>query len=309
MKNPTIKDVARLSNFSIATVSRVLNGKGNVSPEIAEKVLAAAAELNYSPNQLAKGLKEQKTNIIGIVVPDLQDYYYLRIVQLLQKKLQFENIHLIVSESNYNDKKEKEILEQLEAKRVDAILVSSTGKNERYIMDLVTKGVTVILFHSKIKNIDIEIPQIIQDEEKISYNLTTDLINEGHRYIGVINGTKGYPNAIERYIGYVRAMYTGGEFLDSAYTFEGAYEIESGRKAVKRFLSLPNRPTAIVSLHPYFTLGAIAELQRQKVRIPRDITVVSLGYDPAFVLLVDQEVRYYAYDIEMEIEEILFYLL
>lgn len=309
MKKATIKDVARVSNFSIATVSRVLNGKGNVSPDIAAKVLSVAKELNYAPNQFAKGLKEKKSNIIGVVVPDLSDPYFLKVIQLLQRKLQAENIHMIVTESQYNAKKERELLNQLEMKHVDSILIASAGQNEKYLTDLVMKGINVVLFHSKIKNIDIEIPQIIEDEEQIASNLITKLMAEGHRYIGVINGTKSYPNAIERYVGYVKAMYTGGEVLDSAYTYEGSYEVESGRKAVKRFLALPNRPTAILSLHPCFTIGAIAELQKQKVNIPRDITIASLGNDPSFLLLEDKQMIVYSYDEILTVEEILFYLL
>lgn len=309
MKKPTIKDVARLSKFSIATVSRVLNGKGNVSPDIAKQVIEVAEQLNYTPNQLAKGLKGQKSNIIGIVVPDLGDPYFMEVIQLLQMKLQPENLHMIVTESKYNDKKEREILQQLEGKRVDSILIASTGRNEIILTDLVTKGINIVLFHSKIKNIDIEIPQVIEDEEKIASQLTTELLEEGHRYIGVINGTKSYPNAIERYVGYVKAMYTGGEVLDTAYTYEGSYEIESGRKAVKRFLALPNRPTAIVSLHPHFTIGAIAELQKQNVRIPKDITIATLGNNPAFLVFENKEMIIYSYDVSLTVEEILFYLI
>ncbi|MEH6942487.1 LacI family DNA-binding transcriptional regulator [Bacillus sp. JJ722] len=309
MKKATIKDVARVSNFSIATVSRVLNGKGNVSPEIATKVMDVAKQLNYIPNQLAKGLKEQKTNIIGVVVPDLEDPYFLEVIQLLQQKLQPENIHLLVTESRYSDKKELEILKQLEAKRVDGILISSVGKNEKYLMEIVVKGIKVVSFHSKVKNLEIEIPQVIEDEEQIVTKLTAELIAEGHRKIGVINGTKSYPNAIERYVGYVKGMYTGGEVLDSAYTYEGAYEIDSGKKAVKRFLALPTRPTAILSLHPFFTIGVIAELQRKKIRIPRDITIATLGSDPSFIMLEDKELISYSYDVSLAVEEILFYLL
>ena len=309
MKNPTIKDVARLSKFSIATVSRVLNGKGNVSSDIAKQVLEAAEKLNYIPNQLAKGLKEQKSNIIGVVVPDLTDPYFMQVIQLLQNKLHQENIHIIVTESQYKVKKEQEILQQLESKRVDSILIASTGQNEKQLTELVLKGINIVLFHSKINNIDIEIPQIIENEEEIANKLTTELINQGHRYIGVINGTKSYPNAIERYVGYVKAMYTGGEVLDTAYTYEGAYEIDSGKKAVKRFLALPNRPTAIVSLHPHFTIGAIAELQKRNVSIPKNITIASLGNNPTFQAFGDKELIIYSYDIVLTVEEILFYLM
>ncbi|WP_042349712.1 LacI family DNA-binding transcriptional regulator [Bacillus massiliigorillae] len=309
MKKPTIKDVARVSKFSIATVSRVLNGKGNVSPEIATKVMDAAKQLNYVPNQLAKGLKEQKTNIIGVVVPDLRDPYFVEVIQLLQQKLQPENIHLLVTESKYSVKKELELLQQLEAKRVDGIVIAGVGKNEKFLTELVVKGIKVVSLHSKVKNLEIEIPQVIEDEEEIVCRLTSKLIAEGHRTIGVINGSKSYPNAIERYVGYVKGMYTGGEVLDSAYTYEGAYEIESGRKAVKRFLALPSRPTAILCLHPYFTIGVIAELRRKKIRIPRDIAIATLGNDPSFIMLEDKELITYSYDVNLAVEEILFYIL
>lgn len=308
MKKSTIKDVAQLSKVSVATVSRVLNGKGNVNPEIASKVMDAAKELNYTPNQLAKGLKEQKTNVIGIVVPDLADPYYVKAIQLLQRKLQYENIHVIVTESGYDEKKEREILQKLEIKRVDAIVIASAGNNEKHLTELVLKGISVILFHSNIKNMDIKVPRVIENEEEIVGNLTSKLMEEGHKHIAVINGGKFYPNAIERYVGYVKAMYTGGEVLDSAYTYEGLYDIKSGRKAVKRFLALPKRPTAIISMHPYFTIGAVVELQKQGIRIPRDVTIAALGYDSAFLLLEEKQMIVYEYDVEMAVEEIIFYL-
>lgn len=309
MKKPTIKDVARVSKFSIATVSRVLNGKGNVSPEIATKVMDVAKDLHYVPNQLAKGLKEQKTNIIGVVVPNVRDPFFTEVIQLLQERLQPENIHLLVAESKYNDKKELEILHQFEAKHVDGIIISSVGKSEKFLTELMIKGIKIVSFHSKLKNLEIEIPQVIENEEEIVNKLTSELIEDGHRYIGIINGTKSYPNAIERYVGYVKGMYTGGEVLDSAYTYEGLYDIESGQKAVKRFLALPNRPTAILSLHPFITIGVIKELQRKKIRVPRDITVATLGNDPAFVMLEDKELLVYSYDVLLTVEEILFYIL
>lgn len=144
MGNVTIKDVAKLAGVSIATVSRVINDNYYVSPEIKEKVLQAIEDLDYYPNYVARSLKSEKTNSIGFLVSDISNTYFTTMAKALEDVIHKKNYSLIVCSTE--DKKEKELayLKLLISKKVDGLILNTTGKNDELIAEL-SKQLPIVL--------------------------------------------------------------------------------------------------------------------------------------------------------------------
>lgn len=278
MSNITIKDVARECGVSVATVSRVLNNKGYASEKIKQKVLATVKELNYQPNGIARSLKIEHTNIIGIIIPDISNNYFMKISKGIEDTVNPESYNLIFCSSEESVSKEQELLLLLYKKRVDAIVLATTGGNEELIDIINQSGIPVVLIDRKLNHTNHEIDTIQEDNVKGAYELTKHVILQNHKRIGVVNGPFDVSTGIDRYKGFINAMNEFGITEQPELVFNGAFTEESGRKAAKYFISLKdNRPTAILSFNNTMTYGIIFELYKRGCDIRQDMKVASYG--------------------------------
>src|SRR5690625_3979190 len=187
LTKPTIRDIARESNVSIATVSRVLNNTGYASDKVKNSVLKAAKKLNYQPNAVAKSLKSNKTNTIGVIIPDISNSYFMDISKGIEDTISNNNYNIIFCSSNENPAKERKLLKVLFEKRVDAIVVATSGENDKQILKLKKYGIPVILVDRKIDE-SIQIDTVVENNFEAAYEITKQLILLGHKNIGVVNG-------------------------------------------------------------------------------------------------------------------------
>lgn len=285
MAKSTIKDVALEANVSTATVSRVLNGSGFVSEDVKQRVLHAIEKLNYQPNAIARSLKQDKTFTIGVVIPDISNPYFMKISKGIEDIVQQKGYNLIFCSSDENPKKEMKLLQLLFEQRVDAIVLATAGCNKEMIKKVNQAGVPIVLVDRTCDIGDEPLDAVIESNTQSTYELTSYLLKQGHRRIGLVNGLLHVSTGKERFEGYLRALDEYGMKLDDKYIFDGSFTQEGGRKAADYFLNFSEKPTAILSFNNIMTFGVLIELTRRGISIPNDIVVASYGDIEATQLL------------------------
>jgi len=274
----SIKDVAIKAGFSTATVSRVITGNYYVTSETKEKVLKVIKELNYYPNSVARSLKNDATNTIGFLVSDISNDYFTTVAKSIED---------IVSEYGYNiivcsteNKKEKEIsyLKMLLSKRVDGIILNTTGYNNEFVSEI-SNNIPLVLIERRIENEKFKGDYVTNDNIAGAYSLTSHMLSLGHRKIAVINGNMLLNNAQERYDGFRKAMkeYSIDLPEDYIYRYDGDFTMESGYKATSSLLNIKNRPTAIIAMNNMTGVGMLKYLHSKGTNVPENISLAVFG--------------------------------
>lgn len=283
MKKLTVKDVAREAGVSTATISRVLNQSGYVSEHVREHVLQVIKRLNYHPNTIARSLKQEKSNSIGIVLPDMTNPYFMTIARHIQRRCREREYHLLFMDSEEDEQKELEALNVLAAQRVEAIILAGTGGNRDKIESIRHAGIHMILIDRKMDDLQADI--VVEDNFSASREAVIRLLEAGHRQIGIVRGPASIITAQERYAGVVAAFESAGLTLDSKCVYTGDYTRSSGMAAVAYFMQLEPRPTAVFSANNEMTFGFYLGLAKQNMD-PRSVEIVSFG-DLEFSSLFD----------------------
>lgn len=285
MSRVTIKEVAKEAGVSTATVSRVLNRVGYASKEIQDRVYETVKRLHYQPNAVARSLKKDKTFTIGVVLPDISNPYFMTISKGIEDTIYKEGYNLIICSGDENPNKEQQLLELLYEKRVDMIVLATSGGNEDLIEQIHKKGIRIILMDRKLKDQNLELDLVAENDVQGAYELTKYLLKHGHTQIGVVNGSLNVSTGRERYEGYIKALNEFGLEEDTHLMFNGAFSQEGGRKGVEYFLGLSKKPSSIISFNNSMTFGVLMELFKRGFRVPKDIVVASYGEIEAAQLL------------------------
>ncbi|GAB2572193.1 LacI family DNA-binding transcriptional regulator [Gracilibacillus alcaliphilus] len=276
-KNITIKDIAREAGVSTATVSRVLSNKGYASDDIRKKVLAVAKQLNYRQNSIAKSLKMHKTNLIGVIIPDISNPYFMKISKGIEDVVQEKGYNLLFMSGDENPHKEEKQLKLLLEHRVDAIIIATSGKNDELISSIHENDTPVILIDRKLEAGNEKMDFVVENNFEGAYQLTSYLIRQKHKLIGVVNGSLNVSTGVERFSGYKKAMEDYAIVQRDELIFNGDFSVEDGRKAIDYFMGLDQRPTAVLSFNNTMSTGVILQLDKLGLTIPDDMFLASYG--------------------------------
>ncbi|XEC95656.1 LacI family DNA-binding transcriptional regulator [Paenibacillus tarimensis] len=309
MSKATIKQVAAEAAVSTATVSRVLNESGFVSPEVKERVHHAIARLNYQPSAIARSLKQDKTFMIGVIVPDISNPYFMGISRGIEDVVGQKGFQLMFCSSDENPDKEKRLLQLLYEKRVDAVVLATSGGNEETVKSMTGGGLPIVLIDRKLELNEQQqhYDLVAEDNVEGAYMLTRRLLQDGHTAIGVVNGPSRVSTGRERFEGVLKALREEGVGREPL-VFNGDFSTEGGIGAVRQFMKAEQRPTAIVSLNNRMTFGVLLELVKNGLRIPDDMAVASFGEVEAGQLLKQPGLYYMdqqPYDMGIRTGEIL----
>jgi LacI family transcriptional regulator len=270
----TIKDIAREAGVSTATISRVLNNSGYVSDDVKRHVLEVINNFNYQPNAIARSLKQDKSRSIGIVLPDMANPYFMKMARAIQHRCFQEGYHLLFVDTEENPQKEKEALDFLTEKRIEALILAGTGSNREQIQAISDSGIHVILVDRRFSNLKLD--TVAEDNFYAAKAAIDYLIGRKHSKIGIVTGPQSISTARERRQGALMGLEEAGISLAPEGMFEGDYTRESGIKAIHYFMNLPDRPTAVFSSNNEMTFGIYLGLR--ELGVPLDsIEVVSFG--------------------------------
>ncbi|MEC0202794.1 LacI family DNA-binding transcriptional regulator [Paenibacillus lautus] len=309
MAKATIKQVAAAAEVSTATVSRVLNDSDYVSDEIKERVMAAVNQLNYRPSAIARSLKQDRTYMIGIVVPDISNPYFMGISRGIEDIVGKEGFQLIFCSSDENPDKERRLLKLMQEKRVDAVVLATSGGNDPAIQQLADSKMPIVLVDRKPDSPEagLSLDLVAEDNTEGASRLTRKLLEDGHTAIGVVNGPTRSSTGRERLDGVRKAMEEYG-LNEEPMVYNGDFSTEDGIRAVRHFLSSERRPTAIISLNNRMSLGVLLEIVRSGLKMPADMAVASFGEVEAGPLLRESGLYYmeqHPYDMGIKAGEIL----
>lgn len=269
---PTIKQVAARAGVSTATVSRVQSGYSSVSDDLRERVLDAVQELNYQPNLIARSLRVQRTTMIGVVLPDIQNTFFTSILHGIEDGLQQEDYTLLFSNSNDNIERERRMLLALQAERVAGIIFVPISNDPAEYLPLLQGGMPLVAIDRAPEGLGIGTVSV-KNAEGASAAIRY-LISLGHHRIGMISGPPETSTGSERLEGYVQTLGQAGLALDDRLIAYGDFRKESGYDAMQALLALPDPPTAVFVANSLMTLGALRAINERRLHIPSDISVL-----------------------------------
>ncbi|WPR72083.1 LacI family DNA-binding transcriptional regulator [Flavobacterium sp. NG2] len=273
----TLKKIASDLELSISTVSRALNNHSDISDETKELVKAYAAKVKYAPNLFAKGFRSHKTNIIGVIIPNIEHPFTATLLRGIISSAELNGYKVIICESFNSDQKQAELLETMIQFGVDGVLLSLTKKTKNVdeILEMM-KHIPLILF-DRISN-KVPCTQIIIDDEDAAFQAVEHLINTGKKRIAIIKETDSSNVSERRFQGYLRALRKHKIEIDESIILSSEdLSIEEGKRQTTILLSLQNKPDGIFTIIDEAGIGAIKELKKNKIKIPEEIAVVGFS--------------------------------
>jgi len=271
-----IKDVARRAGVSVTTVSRVLNQEKYVSEALKQKVIGAIDELGYAPSHIARSLVRQKTNLLGVIVPDLTSSFYSTILSSIEETASANGYSLLVCNIVEDTDKELRYLNVFHEMRVDGIIIMHEKVTDD-IRSLLNKLNIPVIF-SSVKPADQKYLSVIVDDYKAAYDATAYLIELGHERIGFIGGDmRDITSGQNRYAGYRNALTDHRLKMIYEYVKFGDYKINSGYAMMQELLLCDPPPTAVFAVSDDMALGAMNCIADNKLSVPDDISMI--GFD------------------------------
>ena len=269
-----MRDVARLARVSVTTVSSIVNGRGGVRPEVVGRVDDAIATLDYHPNEVARGLKVNRTFTIGIILPDVTNLFFNDILRGVETEARRNGYAVILCDSNEDPAQERELLTVLVRRRVDGILLASTQASLA-VSRLAMRRPPIVCFDREPEGF--KGPAVVVDNVLASYEATRHLIELGQQQIAIIAGPDTTLTGSGRLEGFRQALQEAHLPLREEYLGRGGFSIQGAYSAGLEMLKLANPPTAILVCNNRMTLGLMRALKDLGLKCPQDVSVV--GFD------------------------------
>jgi len=294
-KAVTIHDVARAAGVSVSTVSRVLNDKDDVAQTTYSRVQTVISELGYASSLAAKSMRSHQTNVIGLIMPDLEESFPLEVMKGVNQAILDLNYDLIVytnGDINKNTSAEKE-----------SQYVSLLNNNLTDGVIIVTPAATTFSTNSPVVAVDPNnetphCPAIIATNRNGALSAMDYLLQLGHRRIGYIGGRSDLQSAIRRQQGYLDGLAQAGIPAEPELMQEGDFTMESGYRCGQQLLVLAERPTAVFAANDRMAFGVAKAAQEIGLNIPDDLSLVGFDdipeaayYLPGGLTTVDQSIR------------------
>jgi LacI family transcriptional regulator len=272
----TLKDIARELGVSIVTVSRAVHGRPDVSPETRKAVLELAERLRYRPNSVARSLVTKRSNVWGLIVPDLMHSFFVEISQGVESIAAQHNIHLIIVNSHEDVEKERSEILALIERKVDGLIVASCqlSSGESNLDILEDEHVPFVLVDRYLG--ERAWNYVLCNNERVGYLAAEHLIKLGHRAIAHIY-CPGLPISNLRLSGYRQALNDHGIEANPQLEQPGGVTQEAGYRAMKSLLALKARPTAVFAFNDPLAIGVMEAAFEAGLAVPTDVAVVGAG--------------------------------
>ncbi|KHF39561.1 transcriptional regulator [Halalkalibacter okhensis] len=273
----TMDEVAKRAGVSKTTVSRIINGNySHVNEETKKRVMKVIEELNYRPNAVAKSLKQMKTNVIGIVLSNLQNPFWSQVLEGVEDTCRAQGYNLMICNSNDKSELEVEHIEGLRLKQVDGIIVNPTMKNKEMFHSLVDSGFPIIAINRKIEGVPID--TVVVDNVKGAYLAVEHFIQIGKKSVAImVYPPSGISPRLERIEGYRQSLARNNLNVNENLIRVIDEERGGAKQEVKKLLSQRERPDAIFSTNNMMTLEILEGIKELGLSVPEDVSLI--GYD------------------------------
>jgi len=274
-KPVTLKHLAKLLKISVSTVNAALHDRSDISSATKRRVLQKARELNYRPNLVARSLVTRRTQVLGVLVPDLTRSFFAEVIKGIEQVASAANYYLLLCNTGEDPKREDVELEALLSKQVDGLIVASAHPPGSPLVRkrLSQTGVPFVLVDRFFPNAHF----VGGDDAKIGYIATRHLLQQGYRRIAHLRGPK-VSTAIGRLQGYQKAIREAGVRVRDDYIVEAPYHEESGGlEGMRKLLRVSPQPDAVFAASDPIAIGALEAIIKMGLRVPGEIGVVGVG--------------------------------
>ena len=285
-RHTTLTDIAEAAGVTPMTVSRVVNENGYVSAETRERVTRAISELNYRRNGLARALKRQRTDTMGLVLGDIANPFAAELARAVREVATAKRYNVFICVSEHSAKEDIDAFDALADHRVDGLIVATRANkpgNDR-LAEMITSGIPAVALGRDFRHPQADF--VSADHLRGGYEATRHLIELGHERIGFIGVTLSSGVGLRRFQGYLDALRERGLSVDEKLIVGGKQSDEQvpgystemmGYEGMRRLLALRKRPTAVFARNDFTAVGALNAIKEAGLSIPSDVAVV--GYD------------------------------
>lgn len=279
-KIATLKEIAKKLNFSVSTVSRALRNHPSIGLRTTAQVQKLAKELNYEPNQTALLFKQQKTNTIGVILPNLKEEFFSQAINGIEDIAKQNKYSVLIGQSHDDVEQEKQIINAMKNQRVDGLIVSISKHTHDYdhLVKMGRYNIPIVFFD--------RVPDL-PDVHKVSSDIISGtkqavefLIKKGHKRIGVINGPEEMKSCMERTSAYMDVLKKKRIKIDLSLVVSTDLTQEKTYEAMDHLLKLKRPPTAIIIINDLVALDAIDYARKHKLKINKDVSFVSYANLP-----------------------------
>ncbi|MBD1389147.1 LacI family DNA-binding transcriptional regulator [Neiella sp. HB171785] len=267
----TIRDVAKEAGLSTGTISKALSNPERVSPKNLAKVEAAIKKLNYKPNMLSQKFRSKQSNTIVVLVPDIANVFFAKVISGIEAVAQNAGYSVLLGDTKDSPVREAEFIKMVETRLADGIINLRPYTSDS---QLPQQDITAV---SATGSENTPYPSVRIDNAGATAQVIEYLLSLGHRRIGVISGLNDNPHTQDRIAGYQRAIAAAGITFDPSLVVEGDFNFASGLNAVRQFIQMKERPTAVFCMNDEMAISAIKGFVDAGLRVPEDISVA--GFD------------------------------
>jgi len=270
----TMADVAAIANVSVATVSRALGGRSSVAPDIRARVAAAAQELEYRPNRLARNLRRQKTDMIGVVVSDIENPHFAEMVHVTESDMYRQGYRVLLCNTDESDEKQRVYLEMLASERPLGVIIAPCDPAGEEITHLLDLGIPVVAFDRPLR--DERADAVLANNAEAARLAVEHLLMRGYERIGFVGISPRVETGAARLAGYKAAMAAHGlEPICEA----GGFRTEAGIQTSLRLLARDTGIDAIITANNMMAISVLRVLRDRELSVPEDIALVTFD-DP-----------------------------
>jgi LacI family transcriptional regulator len=267
-----MQDIADACGVTRATVSRALRGSPGVGTSMRTQIIATAERLGYRPNRVAQGLRNRRSHLVGLILTNLVNASFHTMTEVIQARLDAEGYNTILSVSGGRLDQEERLLSMLFERQVDGIVM--LGSDGLVPLSPLVREAPVPIVHL-VRRLD---PQpedsVLARDREGAYEATSHMLALGHTRIALIVGKRDTHVGNERRAGYLQALRDASIRTDQAVVVEGAYEPETGTRAVEQLFGLKNPPTGLLIANHEAAFGALPALVERRIEVPKQVSVI-----------------------------------
>jgi len=271
----TLKDIAKKVGVHPSTVSRVLSGKYdnfNVSEKTRKLILETVKKFNYAPNEMARNLRLQQTQTIGLIIPDILNPFYAGMARSLGIECEKKDYSFIICNTDEIQEKEINFIKMLKRRRIEGLVITPVQDSKEHFEELMNEGFPFVLAGRCFNGFKTN--AVVTDDYNDVFKAVEYLIKLGHSRIGFIRGRKVSSAIQDREKGYRGALAKYNMQIDQDLIIGNGCTVESGYRATKEILNLPERPTALLISENVIVVGALEAIFEAGLSVPDDVSIV-----------------------------------
>jgi len=270
---PTIKDVAARAGVSTGTASRALSGHQHISADALARVLAASAELGYVTHGPARALRRARTDVIGLLVPDIRNPFFSDLAHAAERHARARGRTVLLANTDEDPARESEYLASFASQRLDGLLLVPQTSDAEQLRGSLPAGRPVVFVDRDVHGL--EVPSVTSDSAGGVLAAVSHLHGRGHRRVAYVGGPGSASTAQERLVAFLSARDNLGLDPADELVTEGDFRAGSGARAVERLLSTGMRPTAVLVADGLMASGALEVLRAHPDPVVRTVELVS----------------------------------